>query len=298
MKDKLLITVTDKYGSKHYSVSKFIKKFIIYFLLFIVVLLTISSAIIYYLYLEVDLLENETEKLMKKKDLLKVENLQLLKKIDNKSNQLEILNDKLENIEEILGLKSKADDNLTIRLDQIHTDAKLKNFILQTIPNGSPIPFKGVTGKFGWRIHPILNKREYHTGIDLKASMKTAVVAPADGVVEYAGEHKKSGYGILLIIDHNYGFKTMYGHLYKCTVKAGDFVKKGDIIAYTGNSGLSTGPHLHYEVRFIQIALNPKNFINWNLKNFDSIFKNERMIKWQSLVKQIKRRNNLTEQQP
>lgn len=296
--EKLQITITDKYGSKHYSVNKFIKKFLIYFSLFIALSLGFSGVIIHYLYSEVSNLKSETDRLIDKKNSLETKNKKLIEKINTKSNQLGVLNNKLQNIEEILGLKPKEKENISIRLDEIHTDAKLKSFILKIIPNGSPVPFKGLTGKFGWRVHPILNKKEFHTGLDLRAGMKTKIVAPADGVVEYAGIHKKSGYGVLLIIDHGYGFKTMYGHLYKCKAKSGDYVKKGDVIAYTGNSGLSSGPHLHYEVRYIQIALNPKNFIDWNIKNFNSIFTKERTIKWQSLVNQIKRHSNLMAQQP
>ena len=145
-----------------------------------------------------------------------------------------------------------------------------------------------VTGRFGWRVHPILKKKEFHRGLDIKASMQTPIKAPADGVIEYAGYHKSSGFGYLIILDHNYGFKTSYGHLSKkMLVKPGQFVKKGEIIGYTGNSGLSTGPHLHYEIRFIARPLDPLNFIQWERKNFDDIFKKENRVSWQSLVKII-----------
>ena len=80
-------------------------------------------------------------------------------------------------------------------------------------------------------------------------------------------------------------------------VDTGDFVKKGELIAYTGNSGLSNGPHLHYEVRYIGVVLDPMNFIKWNLKNYNAIFKKERKVKWQSLIKAMKYQKQLIQQQ-
>ena len=118
----------------------------------------------------------------------------------------------------------------------------------------------------------------------MKAKMKTPVYATADGIVEYSGLHKKSGFGNLVILQHNYGFRTYFGHLNKVVVKSGKFVRKGDLIAYTGNSGMSSGPHLHYEIRFIQRAINPFWFVKWNVKNYKDIFEKEKKIPWQSLI--------------
>ncbi|NOR71120.1 MAG: peptidoglycan DD-metalloendopeptidase family protein [Methylomarinum sp.] len=121
----------------------------------------------------------------------------------------------------------------------------------------------------------------------LKARRNTVVYAPADGIVEYAGFNKKSGFGNLLIIAHNYGFKSYYAHLNKTKVKFGDVVSKGQEIALTGNTGKSSGPHLHYEVRYVGVSIDPVNFINWNINQYESIFKTTTGIKWQSLVKMI-----------
>jgi murein DD-endopeptidase MepM/ murein hydrolase activator NlpD len=142
----------------------------------------------------------------------------------------------------------------------------------------------GITSKFGYRTHPTLKSKEFHRGSDMKAKMKTPVYATADAIVEYAGYHKKSGYGRLVILKHNYGFKTLYGHLNKVVIKSGTFVKKGDLIAYTGNSGMSNGPHLHYEVRFMSRPVNPFWFIKWNAQNYNTIFEKEKKIPWQSLI--------------
>ena len=112
--------------------------------------------------------------------------------------------------------------------------------------------------------------------------------ATADGVVEYAAA-SGTGYGYLVIISHNFGFSTRYAHLSNYdVVKVGQFVKKGDLIGYSGNTGRSTGPHLHYEVRFLQRTIDPANFIAWDGKDsFDDIFQNERKVPWQGLINAI-----------
>ncbi len=98
--------------------------------------------------------------------------------------------------------------------------------LLQFIPSGSPVDYKGITSKFGNRIHPTLNRKEFHRGLDMKAKMKTPVYATADGIVEYSGYHQKSGFGNLVILQHNYGFRTYFGHLNNVVIKSGKFVKK------------------------------------------------------------------------
>ena len=287
MRDKIVITITDIHGSKHFTLNKFIKKIFFYTFFFTIFLLILSASTIYYLSKKVELFQREITLLEEKKNYLQSENKKLLKKIQTKFNELEFINEKIKNIEELLGIKP-IDGNLSVKVKALEVDAIIKKIMLQLIPNGSPVPYKGITSKYGMRIHPVLKRKEFHRGIDLRASYKTPVYAPADGVVEFAGYHKKSGFGVLLIINHNYGFKTLYGHLYKCKVKMGDFVKKGDVIAYTGNSGLSSGPHLHYEVRYLQIPLNPIKFIKWDLKNFNYIFKKEKVVKWDFLINQIR----------
>jgi len=157
--------------------------------------------------------------------------------------------------------------------------------LLQLIPNGSPIEYKGITSKFGYRVHPTLNRREFHRGSDMKAKSGTPVYATADGIVEYAGVHRKSGFGKLVILQHAFGFRSYFGHLNKIVIKSTRFVKKGDLIAYSGNTGMSSGPHLHYEIRFIHNAVNPYYFIKWNVENYYDIFEKEKKIPWQSLIK-------------
>ena len=116
-----------------------------------------------------------------------------------------------------------------------------------------------ITSGFGSRISPFNGLKIFHEGIDLAASTGTIIIAPADGIVTFAGV--KPGYGNTLVIDHGYGYMTKYGHNSVHFVKSGDKVKRGDRIATVGNTGRSTGPHLHYEVQVNGIPQDPQVFI-------------------------------------
>jgi murein DD-endopeptidase MepM/ murein hydrolase activator NlpD len=121
-------------------------------------------------------------------------------------------------------------------------------------------PARGwVTSDFGQRLDPYTADRVMHAGLDIAAPHGKEVYSPSDGTVVFAG--LEGGYGNVLVIDHGYGIKTRYGHLSKMLVKAGDRVKRGALIAAVGNTGRSTGPHLHYEVRVNGIPQNPRKFI-------------------------------------
>ena len=121
-------------------------------------------------------------------------------------------------------------------------------------------PARGwVTSDFGQRLDPYTAERVMHEGLDIAAPHGKEVVAPSDGVIIFAG--LEGGYGNVLVIDHGYGVKTRYGHLSKLEVKTGDHVKRGQVVGAVGNTGRSTGPHLHYEVRVNGIPENPRKFI-------------------------------------
>lgn len=298
VKNKFTITISDINGSKHYLLHQIIKRFVLYFTIFVILVIVSGSFFISFLMDEVDSLERKKEDIVKEHKILKKENDKLLAKIEDKTKEFEAIKEKITDIEELVGISPSSEYKVDVRLQNLKFTSSQQKFFFDNIPNGEVVPYRGLSGKFGWRIHPILKRKEFHRGLDLRAKKMTPVIAPADGVVEYAGYHKKSGFGNLVIIDHNFGFKTSYAHLSKkFPFKAGDFVKKGDIIAYTGSSGLSTGPHLHYEVRFINRPLNPQNFIKWNSSNFEEIFKKEKRVSWQSLIKLMQSRHHLLKQQ-
>ncbi|ELU5093187.1 M23 family metallopeptidase [Campylobacter upsaliensis] len=207
--------------------------------------------------------------------------------LDEKAAQYAVIEDKIASFEEALGLENENNLTISTRLENLNLTNDQQQGILNQIPNGWPITNKGVTGKFGWREHPILKRKEFHPGIDLAASIGTPIYAPASGVVEFSG-YSNNGYGYNVILLHNFGFKSVFAHMTrKDVVKAGDFVNKGDLIGYTGNTGLSTGPHLHYEVRFINKTLEPLYFLNLKRKNMNEFFNQERRVPWQSLIKAV-----------
>jgi murein DD-endopeptidase MepM/ murein hydrolase activator NlpD len=124
----------------------------------------------------------------------------------------------------------------------------------------SLMPVKGwVTSNFGVRRDPFTQKIKPHEGIDIASRIGTPIIAPADGIVTYTGT--KPGYGLLLVIDHGYGISTRYGHNSRFFVSQGMRVKRGMPISAVGNTGRSTGPHLHYEVRINGVPVNPNKFI-------------------------------------
>ncbi len=121
-------------------------------------------------------------------------------------------------------------------------------------------PTRGyLTNSFGPRIHPLTGKRSFHYGQDIATQSGNKIIAPANGVVLVA-EYREY-YGKMIIIDHNFGYTTRYGHLAAFNVKEGDRITRGQVIGFVGNTGRSTAPHLHYEVRFMGKAVNPMNFI-------------------------------------
>jgi murein DD-endopeptidase MepM/ murein hydrolase activator NlpD len=121
-------------------------------------------------------------------------------------------------------------------------------------------PARGwVTSDFGTRIDPYTAERKMHQGMDIATPHGQPIYTPSDGTVVFLGT--EGGYGKVLVVDHGYGVKTRYGHLSEIHVRLGDRVKRGDKVASVGNTGRSTGPHLHYEVRVNGIPENPRKFI-------------------------------------
>lgn len=162
--------------------------------------------------------------------------------------RLDVLSNRME-------VQSKSYDDLALM-------AADKRRMLACIPAIQPISNKNLertSSGWGYRIHPIYKIRKFHYGIDFIAQMGTDVYSTGDGVVEKAGSCH-SGYGNYIIINHGYGMKTLYGHLNGFNIKEGQTVKRGDIIGYVGNSGMSTGTHLHYEVMRNDQKINPVDY--------------------------------------
>lgn len=143
-------------------------------------------------------------------------------------------------------LKRQASDN-TDRLAHIPAIQPLSSKYLKTMASG-----------YGYRRDPVYGTTKFHEGMDFSADVGTPVYATGDGVVKTAGW--ESGYGNSIVIDHGYNYVTRFAHLSKILVKPGQTVKRGDLIGNVGNTGKSTGPHLHYEVRYKGAPQNPVNY--------------------------------------
>jgi murein DD-endopeptidase MepM/ murein hydrolase activator NlpD len=156
-------------------------------------------------------------------------------------------------------LKSVANQLSTLTLqaafqeksyNDIEKMIKNKEKLLAAIPAIQPISNKSLrhlASGFGYRIDPVYKVRKFHAGLDFAAIIGTPIYATADGVVKEAG-YNSGGYGNNVVINHGYGYETLYGHMYRIKARVGQRIKRGTVIGYVGNTGKSTGPHCHYEV--------------------------------------------------
>ncbi|MGO4821430.1 MULTISPECIES: M23 family metallopeptidase [unclassified Flavobacterium] len=152
-------------------------------------------------------------------------------------------------------------------LDYILKLAKEKNKLLAAIPAIQPVRnenLKRMASGFGYRTDPFTKARKMHEGMDFTANTGAPIYATGDGVVAQA-DNKASGFGNHVVIRHGYGYETLYAHLSKYNCRAGQRVKRGDIIGYVGSTGRSEGPHLHYEVHKDKKVVNPLNFYYGNI---------------------------------
>jgi murein DD-endopeptidase MepM/ murein hydrolase activator NlpD len=163
---------------------------------------------------------------------------------------------RLDNLSKAIVVQSKS-------YDQVWDLARNREDQLASLPAIQPISNKDLTrtaSGWGYRIHPIYKIRKFHYGMDFTAPTGTEVYATANGTIERMQKSRR-GYGNVLVIDHGYGYKTLYAHLNDFNnVWVGKKVKRGDVIAFVGSTGLSTAPHLHYEVHLNGKKVNPVNY--------------------------------------
>tara|TARA_R110001583_G_scaffold8058_1_gene39319 strand:+ start:20262 stop:21230 length:969 start_codon:yes stop_codon:yes gene_type:complete len=173
----------------------------------------------------------------------------------------------LENADLVISTSKKLDQLSksiyvqTKSYDDVELMVKNKFKLLAAIPAIMPIAIKDfnrISAGYGWRVHPIYKTRKFHDGMDFTGKTGTPLYATGDAVVKKVS--KMRGYGKTVILDHGYGYTTLYAHLNGYNVKRGQKVKRGEVIAFLGNTGKSTGPHLHYEIRKSGKHLNPINY--------------------------------------
>ena len=165
------------------------------------------------------------------------------------------LHEKVDLLRRKLYIESKSQD-------EVVSLAEKKEKLYAAIPAIQPVSNKqllALSSGFGWRTHPIYKVKKMHPGIDFAASIGTPIYATADGTVEQVSV-KFSGYGKMVEIDHGFGYRTRYAHMHGFAVRSGQNVKRGDLIGYVGNTGMSTAPHLHYEVLINGGQVNPVHY--------------------------------------
>lgn len=150
-------------------------------------------------------------------------------------------------------------DDRASQLLQLSQDWKQVQQLLDCAPLIAPVDYYNLTSRFGDRKDPFTNRPSWHDGVDLGAWPGTKVRATAPGVVRHAGN--KGGYGRLVVVDHGCGIQTLYGHLKSVNVKKGQSVSYRDVVGSVGSTGRSTGPHVHYEIRIHDKAVDPYEFI-------------------------------------
>jgi murein DD-endopeptidase MepM/ murein hydrolase activator NlpD len=164
--------------------------------------------------------------------------------------------EKLDKITKQIYIQSKS-------FDEVVKLSKNKEKLLASIPAIMPINHKDlihtISSNFGWRTHPIYKTQQFHPGMDFAYPQGTPIYASGDGLIETADDMAQ-GYGNHVVINHGFGYQTLYGHMSKIAVHANQKVNRGQLIGYVGSTGLSTGPHLHYEVIKNGEKVNPINY--------------------------------------
>ncbi len=307
MRNRFMITISDIHGTRQYTMHQLIRKLALWIVLGVVALIALGALYIKVLSAKVDKLDEETERYREIQQMLLKQNLQLQQaktgletKIRAKGEELAHMNEQLSEIEKIIGIEPDISDAFDTRLQKAKVrslqrlDAKKLTvaelaLLNRSVPTGLPLKhYKRITDRFGYRIHPIFKTRTFHFGVDFSARKGTPVYAPADGVVEFA--KRKKGYGKFMLLTHPFGFKTAYGHLSRFAKREGDIVKKGELIAYVGNTGRSTGAHLHYEVRYLYKWLDPMEFVKWLPKSYRHVMQKESLVHWNELLELLKKR--------
>lgn len=221
---------------------------------------------------------------------------QLDEQVERRAAELIALTDDLEQLESIIGIEAPPSLPVAERISVASHTAFEKRLLLSSIPSGQPLEDAAVTSSFGMREHPVVEGTRLHGGVDFRAAIGTPVRATADGVVEYAGDNPGSGMGRMIKIVHNYGFSTIYAHLSEVDVEVGQYVAQGAAIGQTGNSGLSSAPHLHYEVRYLERRLDPRSFMDWSIDRYRTVFEQEDRVQWQSLARTVRSKVRVMEQ--
>lgn len=285
MKNRIFVSIVDETSSKQYNLHKVTKKLALYCALGLIVLVFGGFFLMNYLMGQVQQIYQVKISLIEKYRSIYLQNQKLKEQINAKSLELIDVSKKVLDLEEILDFsKNRETPTSEEEVTQV-PNLQDQLFLLQIIPSGSPLKeFKQIVSSKE-RLHPLKNKYGVDSGIDFLVPQGSPVFATADGIVELSRQDRGiRGYGKFIKITHSYGFSSMYGHLSNILIKKGEFVKKGQIIGYSGKSGLSAGERLYYEIRFLGSYQDALSFVQWGRDNFESIFQKKSNVRWNQLL--------------
>ncbi len=286
MRGRLFITISDTTQVHHQiAVRPSVGKLLIFLLSGHTLLFILGFAALAWLGWEIDALRFTKQMLYKE---YRMEADAKSRFHNDAKNEMERIEETLRKKREELGIINEVTKSVPDKPDkpEVHDKKKasLNNSSLfhHFLPVGSPTPGVVIASAFGMRFHPVQHRMAPHNGVDFEVPERTPVYATADGMVESA-QDSGDGYGTAVIIRHPYNFFTLYAHLSKAHVRPGQIVRKGELIARSGNTGLSTGPHVHYEVLYDREPLDPAPFVQ-SETDPSSLFRRNRRIPWASLV--------------
>lgn len=295
MRHHYRITITDYSGARHYTLSQVMWRVVLSGAGVISLVFLGSLLVIQLLSGRIDRLNDDMETLRAQNIEAERRNGELLahqqelnRTIDTRARELIALTDELQQLETIIGVNPPDALPVAERISVASHTALERRLLLSSIPSGYPLTETRVTSGYGMRDHPVEEGTRLHGGVDLRAGRGTTVLATADGVVEWAGPNPGSGLGTMIKLVHNYGFTTTYAHLDSVDVRVGQYVREGEAIGKSGNTGLSAAPHLHYEVRYLGRRLDPRPFLDWSLDQYDLVFEEEERVQWESLAETVR----------
>lgn len=234
MRNQLTVTITDVHGSRQFTLSHLIRRFLLVFIASILLIVVIGVAIMWKVLAERSILENQITDLYQQKETVELDYREALAEqnklytelnathhaleteVQAKEGQLSFLHKTFNRLEEQIGAMTSGEEKRLARLSKDEIE-----LMMQRIPSGAPTNYKMISDSYGWRTHPITKKRTFHDGMDFSCPQGSKVQATASGIVEKADWG--SGYGLQVVINHGYGFKTLYAHLSKSLVSRGDY---------------------------------------------------------------------------
>lgn len=284
MQNKLVITIADEKGARQFQVHKHIKKIIVWALILFFCFIGGIILLMKFLMHTMDVIALEQNIAISEYRYIYQQNEILKHKIQQKNNELNMIHQKIGDLESIIGTQ-KNNQKIYDKVKEIDLEQlayQHKEMMLNLIPSGAPILQQAKRQNALPKEYP--NRKKEALGVNFDVPKRTPVYATSDGVVDTLRLNYKKGYGNFIKINHSFGFSSLYAHLDEILLKKGDFVKKGDLIGYSGSSGGVKSPVLYYEVLFLNKILNTEIYVQWNMENFNSLLLNNNTIDWESLV--------------